>query len=98
MTQLRSQVAQYQNITVYTNAKLANVGGYVGNFEIEIAQGEKLHKIKVGAVVVATGANELKPKGLFGLGRFMGIDLFYIILMVIIIFIIIIAVVKRKKS
>jgi heterodisulfide reductase subunit A len=31
-------------------------------------QNNELHKIKVGAVIVATGANELKLKGLFGYG------------------------------
>ncbi|NVM54156.1 MAG: CoB--CoM heterodisulfide reductase iron-sulfur subunit A family protein [Candidatus Helarchaeota archaeon] len=70
LIKLQSQIAEHQNIKVFTNAKLTKVGGYVGNFEIEIAQEEELHQIKVGAVIVATGANELKPKGLFGYGKY----------------------------
>ncbi|HUX98435.1 MAG TPA: FAD-dependent oxidoreductase, partial [Candidatus Deferrimicrobium sp.] len=68
LEKLKSQVTEEKNIRVFTNAKLAKVGGYVGNYEIEILQNGELHKIKVGAVIVATGANEFKPKGLFGYG------------------------------
>jgi heterodisulfide reductase subunit A len=68
LNELKSQITENKNITVFTNAKLVKVGGYVGNFEIDIAQNDETHQIKVGAVIVATGANELKPKGVFGYG------------------------------
>ncbi len=68
LEKLRGQVAAMDNIKVFTNAKIAKVGGYVGNFKIEVAQGEEIHEVEVGAVIVASGAHELKPKGLYGYG------------------------------
>jgi heterodisulfide reductase subunit A len=68
LKELKDQIEANKNITVFTNAKIVKVGGYVGNFEIDIAQNNKVHQVKVGAVIVASGANELKPKGVFGYG------------------------------
>ncbi|MFX1293655.1 MAG: FAD-dependent oxidoreductase [Promethearchaeota archaeon] len=68
LLKLKSQIIEYQNIKIFTNAKLSSVRGYVGNFEVEITQNGEIHKIKVGGVIIATGANEFKPKGLFGYG------------------------------
>ncbi|MHA1264746.1 MAG: FAD-dependent oxidoreductase [Candidatus Helarchaeota archaeon] len=69
LEKLKAEVEQHSKIEVFTNARIVKVGGYVGNFDIEILQGDELHKIRVGAVIVASGANELKPKGLFGYGE-----------------------------
>ncbi len=70
LEKLKSEVYNYPNINIYTKALINKVGGYVGNFEIEITQGDEVHEIKVGAVIVATGAKELKPQGLFGYGTY----------------------------
>jgi heterodisulfide reductase subunit A len=62
---LRSYVDRINNnplIEVYTNARLKNVGGYVGNFVTTVEQKGNQHEINVGTIIVATGATELKPE------------------------------------
>jgi heterodisulfide reductase subunit A-like polyferredoxin len=49
-------------IEVYTNARLKNVGGYVGNFVTTVEQKGTEHEINVGTIIVSTGATELKPE------------------------------------
>jgi len=43
-----------------------SVQGYVGNFEIRVQSEAGSESFKVGAVVVATGAQVLKPEGYYG--------------------------------
>ncbi len=70
LNKLKSQIEEHKNIKVFTNANLVKVGGYVGNFDVMIKQFEEIYEIQVGSVIVASGANELKPGGLFGYGTF----------------------------
>jgi heterodisulfide reductase subunit A len=69
---LIEQVCDHPRITVMTSAKLADVGGYVGNFRVRIEQGEQTKEIKVGAIVVATGFETFDPhrKPEFGYGNY----------------------------
>ncbi len=69
LNKLKSEIKASDKIQVFNNARLKNVGGYVGNFKIDIKQGEEEHHVEAGSVVVANGANELKPKGLYGYGE-----------------------------
>ncbi|MHA1784416.1 MAG: FAD-dependent oxidoreductase [Candidatus Helarchaeota archaeon] len=69
LNELKAQIESNKLITVFTNASLKDVGGYVGNYKIDILQGEEMHQIEVGSVVVATGGNEYKPDGLYGYGK-----------------------------
>ncbi len=57
------------NIEVFTHANLTNLGGYVGNFIATVNQGDTNTDLNVGTIIVATGATELKPKGLHGYGE-----------------------------
>ncbi|TFG05394.1 MAG: CoB--CoM heterodisulfide reductase iron-sulfur subunit A family protein [Promethearchaeota archaeon] len=70
LEKLKSQIKAEPKLKVFTNAKIVKVGGYVGNFNIEVLEKEELHKLTIGAVIVASGANELKPEGLFGYGKY----------------------------
>ncbi len=57
-----NQVKSHSDIKVYLNSKIKDIKGFVGNFEVEIGNHDtKSNEIKVGAIIVATGANELKP-------------------------------------
>ena len=55
----------YRNISiqVYTNTKVTEVSGYVGNFSTKIAVGyeERVKEIAHGVIIVASGAEEFKP-------------------------------------
>ncbi len=53
-------------VEVKTGVEPVSVRGHVGNFEIELTGGEK---IEAGVIIVATGADLLTPKGLFGYGE-----------------------------
>jgi heterodisulfide reductase subunit A len=54
------------NITCYTNAKVKETGGYIGNYDIKIETPDGVTKEKVGCIVVATGAVPFVPEGLYG--------------------------------
>lgn len=63
------------NVTIYTNTELESVSGFVGNFDIQLApktaSGVKAEPLRIGAIVVATGANLYAPeKGEFGYRKF----------------------------
>ena len=55
------------NVKIHLNAEVENVAGYIGNYEINIRQGEgtKVDEM-VGCIAVATGALPLEPQGLYG--------------------------------
>jgi len=58
---LRDTIDQIQadpNITLHTGTEVEEVRGYVGNFDVTLKDGDKL---RVGAIVVASGAIEYKP-------------------------------------
>jgi heterodisulfide reductase subunit A len=56
------------NVKIYLNAQMETVGGYIGNYEINIRQGDGSAVDElVGCIVVATGALPLgTPEGLYG--------------------------------
>ncbi|CAG1007196.1 MAG: FAD-dependent oxidoreductase [Candidatus Methanoperedens sp.] len=57
------------NIRVINEAKLLAVEGYLGNFKgVVLANGKEL-PIDFGAAVIATGARNLEPSGLFNYGK-----------------------------
>ncbi|NHI92236.1 MAG: CoB--CoM heterodisulfide reductase iron-sulfur subunit A family protein [Candidatus Lokiarchaeota archaeon] len=68
LEKLKNEIESLPNIKVFTNTSIKNVGGYVGNYKIDLLQGEQEHHIEIGGVVVATGGNELKPQGIYGYG------------------------------
>jgi heterodisulfide reductase subunit A len=58
-----TRVHSDDRIKVFTNARIAGFSGYVGNFrsQVVLRNGETLD-LEHGAVIVATGGEELKPK------------------------------------
>lgn len=53
-------------VTVHTNAAVTHVEGYVGNYIATVEEAGEEKKIKTGVIIVAVGAQVLKPDGLFG--------------------------------
>ncbi|MHA1310144.1 MAG: FAD-dependent oxidoreductase [Candidatus Helarchaeota archaeon] len=70
LQELKQKIETHPKIKVLTNTTLSKVSGYVGNFQIEAQQGDQVHHIEVGTVIVASGGKELKPDGLFGYGKY----------------------------
>ena len=64
---LIDKVSSHKNITTYLNATVNAVEGFIGNYDVEIGEkGKEGKKAKVGTVIVATGAHEFVPDGLYG--------------------------------
>lgn len=64
---LTEKVAKHKKIKILTKCRLENVEGYVGNYIVTVS-GHK-EKLKVGTMIVATGAIEYEPKDLYGYGK-----------------------------
>jgi heterodisulfide reductase subunit A2 len=60
-----SKVENASNLEVLTSAKVKNIDGFVGNFDVTIDQKGNLLNLKVGAIIVAVGSSLLDPQGLF---------------------------------
>ena len=54
-----------RNINIHLKSQVKDVSGYIGNFEVLIQNEKKIKTIKAGVIIVATGALELKPYGLY---------------------------------
>jgi tungsten-dependent benzoyl-CoA reductase-related protein bamE len=63
LKELIKEVEENQRIHAYTNTIVTNVEGYIGNFKTTLMnKNENKVEIEHGAVVVATGGEEYKPK------------------------------------
>ncbi len=64
---LIDKVNAHKNITQHLNSHVASVEGFIGNYDISIGgDGAEAKEVKVGTIIVATGAVPLVPEGLFG--------------------------------
>jgi heterodisulfide reductase subunit A len=63
-------VNNHKNITTLTSTNLKSVDGYIGNFEVTAVKDSEETKFKVGTVIIATGAAEYRPSGLYGYDQY----------------------------
>ncbi|MFH2111805.1 MAG: CoB--CoM heterodisulfide reductase iron-sulfur subunit A family protein [Candidatus Bathyarchaeota archaeon] len=70
---LIQRVKSSPDITVHLKSTVTDVKGFIGNFDTEITTGEESQLLNVGTIVVATGADYLDPKGLYGYGEVEGV-------------------------
>ena len=56
---IRNEISDNELIRVFTNAKLGEISGYIGNFKTTLTSGEELEH---GIIIVATGGEELKTE------------------------------------
>ena len=54
---LVERVQAHPNVTVFLNAQVTGVEGYVGNFEVEVGS----RRIEVGSIIIATGYDVFDP-------------------------------------
>jgi len=71
---LVAEVKKNKNIDVMTNTVIEDISGYIGNFEVELKEVDPLYKnfeepLKVGTIIIATGANLIDPAGIYGYGE-----------------------------
>ncbi len=60
------EVQKNRNIEVLTSATVEEVKGFVGNYDITVSHEGRRVPFKAGVIIVATGAEEFKPLGLYG--------------------------------
>jgi heterodisulfide reductase subunit A len=66
-----AEVLDHPHIEVLTSAEVQEVRGYIGNYELTVHSrqfGMDL-PVQAGVIIVATGAEELKPTGSYGYGK-----------------------------
>jgi heterodisulfide reductase subunit A len=64
------KVEENKNIEVHTSTIIKSIKGYIGNFEASLEKEGRKEEIKIGTIVVATGAKPLKPNGYYGYGEY----------------------------
>ena len=57
------------NIKVYTSSTVKHIDGFIGNFEASINHEGKEQKLNAGTIIVATGADVFKPRGMYCYGE-----------------------------
>jgi heterodisulfide reductase subunit A len=63
---LKKNVENNKNLTVYTSAQVKNIEGFIGNFQVEVEQNDKRIDLTIGVILVAVGASLFTPTEMFG--------------------------------
>ena len=58
-------VTKNEKIKIFTSSVIKETSGYIGNYNIKVETKGKETELKVGVIIVAIGAKELKPKKLY---------------------------------
>ncbi|MFQ6674003.1 MAG: FAD-dependent oxidoreductase, partial [Fidelibacterota bacterium] len=62
-------VRKSKHIDLLMGAEPVTVSGSYGNYEIKVKVGRRTRKVRCGAVILAMGAEEFRPHGLYGYGE-----------------------------
>lgn len=65
---LIEKVKNNENITLYTNTQLKALEGYIGKYDAVLDVNGEDKELEIGTIIVATGAEEYRPK-VYGLGE-----------------------------
>jgi len=63
--EMAKEVKKNPKIEVLISSEIEEVQGFVGNYDITVKQEEKARLFKAGVIIVATGAETLKPVGMY---------------------------------
>lgn len=69
LKEYESKITGNENIELMLNSEVVEAMGAIGDFAVVVKTGKKKQKLKVGVVIVATGAVQLEEKGLYGLHK-----------------------------
>jgi heterodisulfide reductase subunit A len=67
---LIENVQAHESIRVHLNSQVDSVSGFIGNFDTTIVTNGSSKEVKVGTIIVATGALEYIPEGYYGYGMY----------------------------
>ncbi len=66
LSNLEEEVRNNDKIQILLDSKIKDVKGSIGNYDVTFIEStNKVHELKVGTIIVATGGQEFKPHGLF---------------------------------
>jgi len=66
---LVAQASGHPKIALHLSSELESLSGFIGDFQAAISRNGEVEELRVGTVIVATGAEELKPAGLYRYGE-----------------------------
>ncbi|HXZ94954.1 MAG TPA: CoB--CoM heterodisulfide reductase iron-sulfur subunit A family protein [Dehalococcoidia bacterium] len=66
---LVEQVKSHPRIKTHLSSKVKQVSGFIGNFNVNLDGKDKDGQFNVGTIIVAVGAEVLKPTGQYGYGK-----------------------------
>ncbi|MBA7511910.1 NAD(P)H-quinone oxidoreductase subunit I, chloroplastic [subsurface metagenome] len=70
LKEIINKVEKNKNIQILLESDIKEIKGFIGNYNVNItASNQKVHDLKVGTIIIATGAQELKPEGIFQYGK-----------------------------
>jgi len=70
---LIEKIKGHDKIKTYLGTKVKGIAGFIGNFGVTLDLGDNEVKLDIGTIIVATGAEELKPTGQYGYGEMSGV-------------------------
>ena len=66
LKEIINKVKKNKNIQILLESDIKEIKGFIGNYHVFItASNQKVQDLKVGTIIIATGAQELKPEGIF---------------------------------
>ena len=66
LEETKELVKKNKNIQVFLKSEIKDIKGYIGNYDVSIIDSkQEIHDLIIGTIIVATGGQEFKPKGLF---------------------------------
>ena len=66
LKEMIESVQAQRNIEIFTSAELISLSGFVGDYVARVSHEGKVIELGAGVIVVATGADVLKPTGMYG--------------------------------
>jgi len=69
ISELAGKIDENELITVFTGSELVDLNGSAGDFTGTVKTPDSTEDLKFGAAIIATGAKEFKPAGIYGYGE-----------------------------
>jgi len=71
---LLKALKKQKNVRLLLSSTVKDVKGHIGNFDVTVAKGNGENiELKVGTIIVATGAIAFEPVGMYGYGEYKGV-------------------------
>ncbi len=68
ITPLINQIESESHVEIITATHITEISGSIGDFKVEFENEKGKRTMNIGVIIVALGAEELKPTGLYGYG------------------------------